>query len=602
MIKRSQVPLADKWDTEVLYKNIDDWKKNYQHWKGEKSSPRWPELTNLRGKLSQDPKIILKLIKFYFELDQALSKLYVYAHLRHDEDVTEPQFQEALSQIQWLYQEFNQESCWIEPEILSLPEAFLKQLIGLPDFKEYQFYLERLVWQKPHILEEDKEKILASASLALSNSKKAFQAFNNADLRFPSVQDKDGNSHPLTHGLYIQYLHHTDRELRKNSFQTLLNTYGSWENMLCELIQGKAFQAYFLAKTRKFSSCLEAALFCNRIDQEVYTNLISTVRKNLASLHKYMYLRKEILKVEELHLYDMHVSLVPEIDIKIDFETAKDLIIESVAPLGEKYQSSLKRGLNEDRWVDRYENEKKRSGAYSSGCYGTLPYILMNYHGSFSDMMTLAHEAGHSMHSLLTWNRQPYHYSSYPIFVAEIASTFNEELLFHHLLKVWEDRPKMAYIINQKIQEIFQTFFRQTMFAEFELKVHQLIEQGVPLTAKFVKQIYHELVVDYFGPAVTIDSEIDIEWGRIPHFYGDFYVYQYATGISAAHALFNLVLEKGPSSYLEFLSAGGSHFPLDLLNIAGINMKEPFAVEALIHHFNDLVENLRTVLNVNVQV
>jgi oligoendopeptidase F len=341
---------------------------------------------------------------------------------------------------------------------------------------------------------------------------------------------------------------------------------------------------------------LEAALFLHNIDPKVYLSLIATVRKNLPVLHKYMAFRKEALKLDELHLYDMSVPLVPDVEIKMEFGDAAKFIIESVAPLGSLYQKTLEKGFFQDRWVDRYENDRKRSGAYSSGCFGTMPYILMNYYGEFNSITTLAHEAGHSMHSLNAWKSQPYHDAGYPIFVAEVASTFNEELLLRHFRDATKDPMKKAYLINQGLEGIRNTFFRQVMFAEFELKIHTFVEQNIPLTPTLLKTEYRNLVSDYFGPSVVLDHEIDIEWARIPHFYYNFYVYQYATGIAAAHALVEVVSKEGPENYLKFLSLGGSRFPLDLLQIAGVDMRAPVASEEIIAHFGQLTEELKKAL------
>jgi oligoendopeptidase F len=359
------------------------------------------------------------------------------------------------------------------------------------------------------------------------------------------------------------------------------------------MLQGEVQKHCYQMKARHFSSCLDAALFPHNIDRKVYLNLIATVRKNLPVLHRYMALRKELLKLDELHLYDMSVPLMGDVEIKMDYEEAAHFVIDSVATLGSEYQKNLRQGLFESRWVDRYENKRKRSGAYSSGCYDSMPYILMNYYSDFNNIMTLSHEAGHSMHSFNSWKTQPYHDSSYPIFVAEVASTFHEALTHRLFMEKLTDPLKKSYLINQAIEGIRATFFRQTMFAEFELKIHTFVEQGVPLTPGLLNKEYRQLVADYFGPSVVIDEEIDCEWARIPHFYYNFYVYQYATGIAAAHALVEPVLKNGAESYLKFLSSGGSKFPLDLLKLAGVDMRSPAAVEAIIADFAMLTEDLK---------
>lgn len=589
-MNRDQVALADTWNVEACYPSLDEWKKDFTKAQRE-GSPRWPELAAFKGRLKEGAETVLKLLETYLRLERHLSKLYTYAHLRHDEDVGRESSKEAFLRAMAMLHEFRQESCWIEPEFLQLPDADLKKIIAAPQLKTYQFYLEKIIRQKPHTLSAEQEELIASASLALDATERAFGAFNNADLKFPAAQDSEGRPHEVTHGKYHLLIRSNDRKLRKSAFESLHGSFAAWENTLAELIQGEIQKHCFYQKSHKFGSCLEAALFPHNVDVTVYTNLIATVRKNLPVLHKYMAFRKEALKLDELHLYDLHVPIVADVEIKMEYDQAAKTIVESVAPLGKPYQSVLEQGFFKDRWVDKYENQRKRSGAYSSGCFDTYPYMLMNYHGNYNDVKTLAHEAGHSMHSYHSWKHQPYHDASYPIFVAEVASTFNEELLHRHLVKTIADPQKRAYLINQKIEDIRNTFFRQTMFAEFELKLHQMVEQGIPLTPALLKAEYRKLNADYFGPSVVIDSSIEIEWARIPHFYYNFYVYQYATGISAAHALVETI-ENGPENYLKFLSSGGSKFPLELLQIAGVDMRQPMAIEAIISHFNTLVEEL----------
>jgi oligoendopeptidase F len=354
-----------------------------------------------------------------------------------------------------------------------------------------------------------------------------------------------------------------------------------------------------VARARKFNSCLEAALFPNQIDPKVYENLIAAVRSKLPLLHRYISLRKKWMKLADLHVYDLYVPLVEEAEAHMDYEEARQAVVASVAPLGDKYQQSLQKGLLEERWVDIYENTRKRSGAYSSGCYDSMPYILMNYHGTLNDVLTLAHEAGHSMHSLLSRTHQPYIYSQYPIFVAEVASTYNEQLLLKHLkTKAKSDRDQ-AFLINYQIEGIRGTIFRQTLFAEFELQLHKWAEEGVPLTPALLKKYYVQLNREYYGPDLVIDPELEIEWARIPHFYYyNFYVYQYATGLSAALSLFQQTMnnEEARNRYLEFLSSGGSKYPIDLLKAAGVDMKKPDAVHAAMDYFETLIRDLEKFL------
>lgn len=591
-MKRSEIPAQDRWNVEAFYPTLEAWNKDFDQWKDQGPGTAWDEIKKLKGKLHEGPSTLFKLLNLYMTLDRRLTKLYVYSHLRHDEDVGNTENKEANLKITTLYHAFRQEMSWIEPELLQMPQKKLDELLQDTQLKPYQFFLEKIVRLKPHTLDAKEEGLLAGAALALESTERTFGAFNNADLKFPKVMDEKGELHELTHGSYATYLIGKDRTLRKEAFMAMHKTYGLWENTLCELIHGVAQKHSFFAKARKFDSCLDAALFPHRIDPKVYRALIGTVRAHLPVLHNYMALRKKMLGVDELHLYDLRVPLVADVEIKMEFEEAAQMIVESVAPLKEAYQQILKKGLFEERWVDRYENERKRSGAYSSGCYDSHPYILMNYHGRFQDIMTLSHEAGHSMHSYLSHKSQPYHDSSYAIFVAEVASTFNEELTLMHLLKKLPDPRQRAYIINQKIEDLRNTFFRQVMFAEFELKIHECVEKGIPLTPDFLNKEYLQLNRDYFGPSVVVDEEIQYEWARIPHFYYNFYVYQYATGISAAHALVQKVLKDGPEAYLQFLSSGGSRFPLDILKSAGVDMTASEPILETVHHFGELTAQL----------
>jgi oligoendopeptidase F len=383
--------------------------------------------------------------------------------------------------------------------------------------------------------------------------------------------------------------------LRKTAFINLHKAYEAHANTLCELIQGQVQSHLYNAKARKFDSCLDAALFPHQIDKAVYENLIASVRKHLPLMHQYVALRKKALNLSEIHVYDLQVPLVEELNSHLNYEEARQAVVASVAPLGKEYQSSLKKGLLEERWFDVYENMRKRSGAYSSGCYDSMPYILMNYNGTLNDVLTLAHEAGHSMHSLLSRRNQPYIYSQYPIFVAEVASTFNEQLLLKFLKEKAKSKKDIAYLTNYQIEGIRGTIFRQTMFAEFELQLHKWAEEGTTLTPTLLKQYYVQLNRDYYGPEMALDPELEIEWARIPHFYYNFYVYQYATGLSAALALFQKAMASNESrgKYLEFLSSGGSRFPLDLLERAGVDMRSTAPVDAALSYFKTLIDDLK---------
>lgn len=593
--ERSSMNTAFHWNVEALYSSWNEWEESLVQWGREAESPHWPEVLAFKETWSQSAENFKALIEFCLEIERSLSKLYTYAHLRHDEDVAEETAKKAQSRIVSLLYAFRQETAWIEPELLKLPDSTLEDFLASPVLSDYAFYLEKIIRLKKHMLSASEEELLAMGGKAMETSSQAFGAFNNADIKFPPVEDSQGKMRELTHGKYLLYLRDHDRKLREGAFKNLHRQFHAFENTLCELLNGQVQKHVFEMRARHYSSCVEAALFPNQIESAVYHSLISAVRSSLPSLHRYMALRKKILKVDQLHVYDLQVPLAKEVSMGMPFDKACQLIISSLNILGEDYQRLLNQGLTADRWVDWYENARKRSGAYSSGCYDSMPYILMNYHGTFNDVLTLTHEAGHSMHSLLSRENQPYQYSQYSIFVAEVASTFHEELLLRYLLKHSKKKEEKIFLINQKLDAMRATLVRQTLFAEFELKLHEWVEKGIPLTPSLLKEEYRRLNAEYFGPDLVLDEEVDIEWARIPHFYYNFYVYQYATGISAAHALVDKVLsggEEAKNRYLSFLSSGSSQYPLDVLQMAGVDMRTPEPVIAAMRHFDALVTEL----------
>lgn len=595
---RYDVPECDRWNVEALYSSWQAWEKDLDKWVRPLQKIHWQEWDDYQGHLA-DPKKLKEFLDKMFLFDRHLSRLYTYAHLRHDEDVTAEQPNQAYTRMVSFLYSFREELAWFEPELLQLTEEQINTMLDSDILQEYKVYIEKIVRFTPHTLSQEMEHLMALAGKALETAQRAFSVFNNADLKFASISDGQGRLHELSHGQYQLYLRNPDRVLRKNAFLGVHDAFKAYENTLCELIQGQIQKHVFEKRARGFDSCLHAALFPCQIDKQVYTGLIESVHKSLPSLHRYIGLRKKLLSYESLHLYDLHVPIVSEVNLSMTYEQAEEVVIDSVHVLGSEYQSILRKGLMDDRWVDRYENRNKRSGAYSSGCYDSSPYILMNYNGTINDVFTLTHEAGHSMHTYMSSKGQPYQYSSYPIFLAEVASTFHEELLLNYLMTRFSSKEERAFLINQKIDDIRGTFFRQTMFAEFELRMHELVEQDVPLTPTLLKQEYRALNQKYFGPDLVIDEAIDVEWARIPHFYYNFYVYQYATGLSASCALAKNVVEEGDSArvkYLQFLSSGSSLSPLDTLARAGVDMKSSKPVDALINRFNQLVNELEKIL------
>lgn len=595
MIERAEVPLKDRWNVEALYPTLEAWYQEFESITRELEAPHWPKIQAFKGRLAQAPEILAEALKEILIIDRKISKLYTYAHLKHDEDLAEPKNKEMYERIFTLAHLFQQEKAWFDPEVLLIPKEKFDEFLYHPSLQEYRLLLERIARMRPYTLNAREEEIMALSSVATSAAQKAFSAFNNADLKFPSIQDGKGAAKELTHASYLKYLRDDDRVLRKNAFQAMQKAFAGFENTLAEFINGQVQRHLFSMRARGFKNCMEAALFPYEVDPEVYKQLIKSVRARLSVHHRYMKKRKEWMGLEELHLYDLHVPLVTGVPFTRDYETAASEVCESVAVLGKPYKDALERGLFSDRWVDRYENARKRSGAYSSGCYDSMPYVLMNFQGTLNDVKTLAHECGHSMHSFFSRKNQPYQYADYAIFVAEVASTFNEELLMQNLMDKSNQPDEKALLINQRLDDIRATFFRQTMFAEFELKIHELAQQGVPLTATLLKSLYRDLNKEYFGEDVVIDEEIDWEWARIPHFYYNFYVYQYATGISAAFALFEKIRkepEKTKGNYLRFLSSGSSKGPLEILADAGVDMRKSDAVEAIMSKFDDLVTQL----------
>jgi oligoendopeptidase F len=597
---RNEISREDCWNIEALYANQEEWEKAFQTFvKDPQQEPLWPEIASLKGTLSQGPLQVKKVLERIFQVDRTLTKLSTYAHLRHDEDIIDPIHKKSYDQIITIAHAFAKETAWMEPELLSLPNETLEAYLTSPLIEDYKFHLEKIIREKKHTLSSESEMLMAQANQALQTAFKTFSAINDADFKFDHVVDKEGKEHPLSHATYWIYIREQDRTLRENTFKKYHQKYLSYENTLCELLTGQIQNHVFHASARHYNSCLEEALFPNNIPISVYHALIEAVNGEIGVLHRYMDLRKRILKLDEQHLYDIYVPITSAIDIKVPYQEAEELVIECVKPLGTEYQQYLRQGLKEQRWVDRYENLNKRSGAYSSGCFDSMPYILMNYKNLLRDVFTLVHEAGHSMHGLYSKKSQPYQYSNYPIFLAEVASLFNEDLLMRLLIDRCKNPAEKIFLLNQKIEDIRGTLFKQTMFAEFELLIHQFVEQGIPLTPQLLKQRYQALNQKYYGPSVVIDQEIEIEWARIPHFYYNFYVYQYATGISAAIDLAEKVTSGGSKereAYLNFLKGGSSKYPIDMLKMAGVDMESPAPVRSAIRKFDQLITELEKLI------
>lgn len=587
--KREEINLEDKWKLEKIYVNEDAWEKDFNILKKES-----PKLREFAGKLN-DKEEILK----YLELNEKVSRLgetlYVYAHMKSDEDTSNQKYQSYMNKIDAFMAEFASYGAFFVPEILALPDEFIKDLIKNDErFKIYEFMLMDILKEKPHILTKEMEELLALASDCLDAPSSIHNMLTNADMTFGNIKDEDGDEVELTEGNYSSFIKSKDRSVREAAFKRLFGEYKKFDNTLATTLTSSVKSFNFSARVRKYESPIEASLYPNDIPVSVYENAIKTINDNLSSLHRYVKIKKKLLGLEQMHMYDLYVPIIEVEKEKISFDEGVKLANEGLKPLGEEYLNLFNEGINSG-WIDKYENKGKRGGAYSWGGYDTMPYVLLNYHNELNDVSTLVHEMGHSLHSYYSRKTQPYYYAGYTLFCAEVASTTNEALLIHYLIEKEQDKKKKLYLINQELEQIRTTVFRQLMFAEFELYTHNALNAGEALTAADYSAKWHELNVNYFGPDMVVDEDIDMEWARIPHFYSDFYVYQYATGYAAASAFANAILEgkeNAVEKYKGFLKAGGSKYPIDILKDAGVDMTTSEPLEATIHRFNELLDML----------
>jgi oligoendopeptidase F len=538
---------------------------------------------------------LLGFIELDIELSRKIDKVYLYSHMKNDEDLKNDKYKSFYDKAVNLYTKYNELTSWFVPELLKIEDNKIIEYLSSEALKPYKFHIEKLIRQKAHVLNENEEKLLSMAQNVFMTSSDTFRSLNDCDLKFGKIIDAENNELTLTHAQYYLYLINKDRNIRKKAFSQYHNKYDEFATTMASLLYGKVKEHVFYARARNYKNSLEASLYKNNIDTSVYKNLIKTVRDNISALHDFMKYRKKLMGLKGLHLYDVYVPFIEMPEIEMEYSEAKELIFKSLKPLGDEYIDILKKGIEKERWADKYENENKRSGAYSTGCYDSYPFMLLNFNGTLNAVRTLIHEAGHSMHSYFSNKTQAPIYANYPIFLAEVASTFNEELLNNYLIKNSNDDKMTAYLINSRLDEIRTTLFRQTMFAEFELMIHEKVENNIPLTYKLLKDEYRKLNEFYFGKDVVIDEEIDIEWARIPHFYYNFYVYQYATGISAAIYLYKKVAEgseKNRNDYFNFLRAGCSKYPLDILKDAGVDMTSNEPVKQAIFYFKELLDKL----------
>ncbi len=592
--ERKDVKEEHKWDLSPLFKNEDEWNTLFEDVEGQIGG-----YNRFYGLMGDSLEKFRGTLEFDLALSRELERLYTYAHLKSDEDKSNQLYQAMYQRVVNLYTRVSEASSFITPEIQQLNEDLVRGFMADDSMKDYRFYLEKILRYKPHTRTHEIEQILAMSGEIGHAPSQIFSQLDNADMKFGKIKDHEGRDVELSHGNFSTFLISPDREVRKKAFHQYYEAYEAMKNTIAETLSHSNKKDFFYSRVRNFNSSREAALFSDNMPISVYDNLIETVRNNTAPLFKYLAFRKKALGLDDLHFYDTYVSIVKDVNFSMTYEDAVETCVKALAPLGDEYLDIMQKGLL-GGWVDRYENRGKRSGAYSSGCYDSPPYILMNYEEkNINSLYTLMHEAGHSMHSYLSKKNQPYIMSDYTIFVAEVASTFNETLLSKYLLDFYKDNPRMkAYILNREIDNIRATMYRQTMFAEFEKITHELVERNNPLTLEVLRTEYHNLLNSYFGDSIVIDEELSLECLRIPHFYSAFYVYKYATGISAAIALADKVLnegEKARDAYLGFLKLGGSKYPLDELLEAGVDMSSPEPVKRAIAHFDNLVKQLEEV-------
>ena len=590
---RSEIKKEDTWDLTYIFKNDDEFNKSL-----EKTREEIKKISEFKGKLLESSDILLSFLEYSDEIERKLYKLYYYAHLTLDTDTTNTESQTKEGKVTNLLQEHGILSSFVLPELLKgdydVVKKYIKENKGL---EKYSFNLEEIYRYQKHSLSEECEKMLSNLSKSFI-ADEAFEALTDADITFPNII-YNGEEVELTESNYNTYIRSYDRKTREDAFNKLLGTYGNYKNTLAKTFSGNVELLTSMARIKNFNSSIEASLYSDNIPVSVYNKLIDTINENMNVLYKYYDLKKEVLKLDELHLYDVYVSMIGSINKNYSFLEAKDTVIKALSVLGEDYITNLKKAFDE-RWIDIYNNKGKRGGAYSSGFYDTKPYLLLNFEGKYEDVTTLAHELGHSMHTYYSCKNQPYNLSSYNIFVAEVASTVNELLLVHYLIENSKDKNEKLFLIQQLMELYKATIYRQVMFAEFERDMHKYVEDGEILTNEFLSSKYYEIVKRYFGKDVVCDENIKNEWMRIPHFYYNFYVYKYAIGLSCATKIVNGILNKKKGAlenYLNFLKTGGSMYPADELKVAGVDIYDESVYKEAIKTFNKYIDEFKDIYN-----
>lgn len=588
--ERKDVPKDLCWKLEDIYASKEAWERDF-----EKVTKQIPELESFRGKLGESAETLFEMLTLRDEVGQTVGLLYAYAKMKKDEDTTNATYQALEDKARGLVVRFRGATAYVVPELLSISQERIEQFLRDQEkLGLYRHYLEDILRQKAHVLSPQEEQLLAHVGELAQAPANIFGMINDADIRFPHITDENGRKVELTHGRYRQLIESTDRRVRKEAFQAMHRTYKKQENTLAATLLANVKKDVFYARTRKYGSSREAALDADNIPLSVYDNLLKSVHNHLPLLHRYVALRKKLLKLDDIHMYDLYTPMVPDMQVKVTYEEAKETIKKALRPLGETYIKDLELGFTSG-WIDVVENKGKRSGAYSFGPYGTHPFVLLNHHDTLDHMFTLAHEMGHALHSYYSNGHQPYIYADYTIFVAEVASTLNEALLIHYLLERAKTKEGKKYLLNHYMEQFRTTLYRQAMFAEFEMMIHEMVERGESFTADKLSKAYYDLNRKYYGPDIVVDEDVAIEWARIPHFYYNFYVYQYATGFSAATALSQQILKEGQPAverYLTFLKSGSSDYAINLLKQAGVDMTSSEPVDKTLGVFGQLLDEM----------
>ena len=592
--ERSEIDTRYKWRLEDIYASDKAWEEDFGRVKS-----KIPELEGYRGKLGESAGNLLALLQLQDSLSLTLGKLYVYSHMKRDENTAEDTYQSLADRAVSLSTDYSAAGSFVVPEILHIPETRLLDWLSVNgELKIYRHKIEDIIRTRAHTLSPEQEKLLAMAGEVTSMPRTIFSMLDNADIRYPAIKDEKGEEVELTKARYQKFLESGDRELRQRAFLAFYETYNKYENTLASLLSAIVKRDIFYTRARNYQSSLEAALDGDKIPAKVYDNVVASINDNLAPLHRYMALRKKVMALDEIHPYDIYNPLFPEMNEEYDYDQSLSMISSALGPMGDEYMSVLKKGFA-GGWIDVFETRGKRSGGYSWETHGTHPYILLNYNNTLHEVFTVAHEMGHALHSYFTWNSQPVVYGDYTIFVAEVASTTNEALLMDYLLKTTKDRKKKLSLLDHYIRQIQGTVYIQSLFAEFEREIHRQAESGEPLTSSGLKKLTTDLYQKYFGPELKIDEIYEINWGRIPHFYNDFYVYQYVTGYSAATLLAEKILagdSQAREKYISFLKSGSSDYSINLLQKAGVDMTSPEPVVSVAHTLNRLLDQMESLL------